>query len=183
MQRHYFANKGRSCQSYGFSSSQVWVWVLDYKESWAPKNWCFWIVVLEKTLGSPLDCKEVHPVHPEGNQSWIFIGRTDAKVETPILWPTDAKSWLIGKDPDAEGRRRVRQKMRWLEALLTQWTWVWVDSGSWQWTRRPGMLQFWGFKESDMTEWLNWTELIYFHLASLDIFSFIFVFVIYSFLV
>ena len=102
-QRHYFANKGLSSQSYGFSSSHVWMWKLDYKESWAPKNWRFWTVVLEKTLESPLDSyKEIQPVHPKGNQSWIFNGRTEAEAETPVLWPPDAKNWLIGKDPDAE---------------------------------------------------------------------------------
>ena len=99
--RHYFANKGPSSQGYGFSSSRVWMWELDYKESLVPKNWCFWTVVLEKTLESPLDCKEIQPIHPKGNQSWIFIGKTDAEAETPILWPPDAKSWLIWKDPDA----------------------------------------------------------------------------------
>ena len=93
--------KGPSSQSYGFSSSQVWMWELDYKESWAPRNWCFWTVLLEKTLESPLDRKEIQPVHPKGDQSWILIGRTDAEAETPILWPPDAKSWLIWKDPDA----------------------------------------------------------------------------------
>ena len=91
-------NKGLSSQSYGFSSSQVWMWELDYKESWILKNWCFWIVVLEKTLESPLDCKEIQPVHPKENQLWIFIGRTDAEAEAPILWPPDAKNWLIGND-------------------------------------------------------------------------------------
>ena len=100
-QRHYFANKGRSSQVYGFFRSHVWMWELDYEESWAPRNWCFWTVVLEKTLDSPLDCKKIQPVHPRGNQSWIFIGRTDAEAETPVLWPPDAKNWLIGKDPDA----------------------------------------------------------------------------------
>ena len=100
-QRHYFANKGLSSQSYGFSSSHIWMWELDYKKSWVPKNWCFWTVVLEKTLESPLDCKEIQPVHPKGNRSWIFIGGTDAEVEAPILWPPDAKNWLIWKDPDA----------------------------------------------------------------------------------
>ena len=99
--RHYFANKDLSSQGYGFFSSHVWMWELDYKESWAPKNWCFWTVVLEKTLERPFNCKEFQLVHPEGNQSWIFIGRTDAEAETPILWPPHAKSWLIGKDPDA----------------------------------------------------------------------------------
>ena len=98
--RHYFANKVPSSQGYGFSSSQVWIRELDYKESWALKNWCFWTVVLV-SLESPLDCKEIQTVHPKGNQSWIFIGRTDAEAEIPILWPPDAKSWLIWKDPDA----------------------------------------------------------------------------------
>ena len=100
-QRHYFANKGLSSQGYGFSNGHLWMWELDYKESWAPKNWCFWTVVLEKTLESPLDCKEIQQVHPKGDQFWVFIGRTDTEAETPILGPPDAKSWLIGKDPDA----------------------------------------------------------------------------------
>ena len=100
-QRHYFANKGPSSQSNGFSSSHVWMWELDYKESSVPKNWCFWTVVLEKTLESPMHCKEIQPVHPKGNQSWMFIGRTDAEAETPIFWPPNAKNWLIWKDPDA----------------------------------------------------------------------------------
>ena len=100
-QRHYFANRGPSSQGYGFSRSHVWMWELDCKESWALKNWCFWTVVLEKTLDSTLDCKEIQPVHPKGNQSCIFIGKTDAEAETPILWSPDAKNWLTGKDPDA----------------------------------------------------------------------------------
>ena len=100
-QRHYFASKGPSSQGYGFSSSHVWMWELDYKESWAQKNWCFWIVVLEKTPESPLDCKEIQPVHPKGDKSWVFTGRTDLEAETPVLWPPHAKSWLIWKDPDA----------------------------------------------------------------------------------
>ena len=100
--RDNFANKGLSSQGCGFSSSHVWMWELDYKESWVLKNWCFWIVVLDRTLESPLDCKEIRPVHPKGDQSWIFIGRTDAEAETPILWPPDMNSWLIRKDPDAE---------------------------------------------------------------------------------
>ena len=108
-QRRYFANKDPSSQSYGFSSSHVWMWELDYIESWTTKNWCFWTVVLEKTLESPLNCKEIQRVHPKGNQSWIFIGRTDAEAETPILWPPDAKNWLLGKTlmlGKIEGRRR-----------------------------------------------------------------------------
>ena len=99
-QSHYFANKGLSSQGCGFSSSHVWIWELNYKESWPPKNWCFWNVLLE-TLESPLDCKEIQPVHLQGDQSWVFTGRTDAETETPILWPPDSKNWLICKDPDA----------------------------------------------------------------------------------
>ena len=121
-QRHYFANKGPSSQSYGFSSSHVWMWELDYKESWGLKNWCFWAVVLEKTLESLLDCKEIKLVHPKGNQSWIFIGRTDVEAETPILWPLDwridslEKTLMLGK---IEGRRRRGgQRMRWLDGIM-----------------------------------------------------------------
>ena len=109
-QRHYFANKGPSSQSYGFSSSHKWMWELDYKESWVLKNWCFWTVVLEKTLKSLLDCKEIQPVHLKGNQSWMFFGRTDVEAETPILWPSDAKNWLIWKDPDAGKDWRQEEK-------------------------------------------------------------------------
>ena len=109
-QRHYFANKGPSSQSYDFSSSHVWMWELDSKESWVPKNWCFWTVVLEKTLESPLDCKEIKPVYPERNQSWIFIGRTDAEDKAPIFWPPDAKNWFTGKDPDAGKDWRQEKK-------------------------------------------------------------------------
>ena len=99
-QRHYFANEGPSSQGYGFSSGRVWIWELDYKESWALKNWCFWTMVLEKTLESPLDCQEIQPVHPK-DRSWVFIGRTDAEAETTILWPSDAMDWFTGKDPEA----------------------------------------------------------------------------------
>ena len=117
-QSHYFANKGPLSQSYGFSNSHVWMWELDYKESWLPKNWCFWTVVLEKTLVYPLDCKEIQPVYPKGNQSWIFIGRTDAEAESPILWPNNVKNWLNGKDPDAgKDWGRGYQRMRWLDGF------------------------------------------------------------------
>ena len=119
-QRHYFANKGLSGQGYGFSSGHVWMWELDCDESWAPKNWCFWIMVLEKTLESPLDCKEIQPVHPKGDQSWVFIGRTDAEAEAPVLWPPDAKSWLIGKDPDA-GRDWRQEEMGTTEDEMAGW--------------------------------------------------------------
>ena len=108
-QRHCFANKGPSNQGYGFSSGHVWMWELGGEESWVPKNWCFWTVLLEKTLESPLDCKEIQPFHRKGDQSWVFIGRTDTEAETPILWPPDVKSWLIGKDPDA-GRDCEQEK-------------------------------------------------------------------------
>ena len=111
-QRHYFANKGLSSQGYGFSSGHVWMWELDCEENWAMNNWCFWTVVLEKTLESPLNCKEIQPVHPKWDQPWVFIGRTDAEAETPILWSPDAKSWLIGKDPDA-GRDWGQEEKGW----------------------------------------------------------------------
>ena len=101
MYTNHIANKGPPSQGYGFSHGHVWMWELDYEESWALKNWCFWTVVLEKTLESLMDCKEIQPVHPIGEQSWVLIGKTDAEAETPVLWPPHAKSWLIGKDPDA----------------------------------------------------------------------------------
>ena len=130
---------------------------LDYKESWAWKNWCFWTVVLEKTLESPLDCKDIQPVNPVGNQSRIFIGRTDA--ETPILWPPDVKNWLIGKDPDAgkdwrQQEERGWQRMRWLDGITNLMD-IWASSGSWWWTAKPGVQQSW-VAELDTTEWLNW---------------------------
>ena len=126
-------DKGLSSQSYGFSSSHVWIWELDYNESWVPENWFFLTVVLEKTLESPLDCKEIQPVHPKGNQSWMFIGRTDAEGETPVIWPPDVKSWLIWTDSDAgkDWRQEEKGKTQDEMASPTQWTWVWVNSGSW----------------------------------------------------
>ena len=113
-QRYYLTNKGPSSQGYGFSSGHVWMWELYYEESWAFKNWCFWTVVLEKTLESPLDFKEIHPVHPKANQSWVFIGRTDAEAEAPILRPPDTKNWLIRKDFDAG------KDWRWAEKGMTE---------------------------------------------------------------
>ena len=143
-QRHYFANKGPSSQSYGFSSSHMWMWELDYKESWAPKNWCFWTVVLEKTLESPL------PVHPKENQSWIFIGRADVEAESPILWPPDAKNWLLGKTlilGKIEGRRRrAQQRMRWLDGTTNSMDMSLSKLGSWWWTGRPGGLRSMGLQ-------------------------------------
>ena len=141
-------------------------WELDCEESWASKNRCFWTVVLEKTLESPLDCKELQPVHSKGDQSWVFIGGTDIEAETPILWPPHAKSWLIEKDPDAwEGLRAGgegddRGWDGWM-ASLTRWTWVWVNSRSWWWTGRPGVLQFMGSQgvRHDWATELNWKSL------------------------
>ena len=109
-QRHYFANKALSSQGYGFSSGHLWMWELDYKESWVPKNWCFWTVILEKTFESPSDCKGIQPVHPKWNQSWMLIGRTDVEAEIPILWPPDGKNWLLGKDSDAGKDWRREEK-------------------------------------------------------------------------
>ena len=160
-QRHYFANKGPSSQNNGFSSSHVWMWELDYKESWVPKNWCFWTVVLQKTPESPLDCKEIKPVNSKENQSWIFTERTDVEVETPILWSPDGKNWLTGKDPDAgkdwrQEKGTIRGWDRWMTSP-TQWTWVWASSGSWWLTGKPGMLQSMGVAKTQM--WLSdWTD-------------------------
>ena len=123
-QRCYFANKGLSSQGCGFSSGQVWMWELDYKASWALKNWCFWTVLWEKTLESPLDCKEVKPVNPKGSRSWIFIGRTDAKVETPILWLPDAKNWLIWKDLDAGKGGRQKEKEMTKDEMVAWHHWL-----------------------------------------------------------
>jgi len=148
-------------QGYGFSSGHVWMWELDCEESWVPKNWCFWTVVLEKTLESPLNCKEIQPVHRKGDQSWVLIGRADAEAETPILWPPDVKSWLIGKDPyagrDWEQEEKGMTEVRWLDGITDSMHMSWVNSGSWWWTGRLGVLQFVGLQSQ--TRLSDWTEL------------------------
>ena len=162
--RVYFANKGLSSQGYGFSSGHVWTWELDCEESWLRKNWCFWTVVLEKTLESPLDCKEIQPVHPRGDQSRVFIGRTDAEAETPVLWSPHAQSWLIGKDPDA-GKDWRQEEKRTTEDEMAGWHHQ-LDEHKFEWTPGVGDGQgglaccdSWGCKELYMTARLNWTEL------------------------
>jgi len=147
-QRHYFSNKCPSSQSYGISSSHVWIWKLDYKESWALKNWCLWNAVLEKTLENPLDYKEIKPVNLKGNSSWIFIGRSDVEAEVPVLWLGDgrnhhwSKPWCWER-LKAGGEEDNRGWDGWM-ASPTQWSWVWASSGSWWWTGKPGVLQFMG---------------------------------------
>ena len=150
-----------SSQSYGFSSGHVWMWELDYKEIWAPKNGCLWSVVLEKTLESPLDFKEIQPVYSKGNQSWIFIGRTDAKAETPILWTPDVKKWLIGKDPDAGKDWRWEEKGMTEDEMVGGITDLMGMSLSklwgWWWTGKPGMLQSMGRRvRHDWATEQNW---------------------------
>ena len=152
-----------SSQGYGFSCGHVWMWDLDCEEGWAQKNWCFWTVVLEKTLESPLDCMEIQPVHSEGDQPWDFFGRNDAKAETPVLWPPHAKSWLIGKGSDA-GRDWGLEEKGTTEDEMAGWH-QWIDEHESGWTLGVGDGQgglacydSWGRKESDMTEHLIWTD-------------------------
>ena len=164
LKSRHITNKSPSSQSYVFSSSHVWMWEVDYKESWAPKNWCFLIVVLEKTLESLLVCKEIQPVHPKGDQSWVFIGRTDVEAETAILWPPDAKSCLIWKNPDS-GKEWGQEEKGMTEDEMVELCHR-LNGHGFGWT--PGVgdgqrglvcCRSWGCKESDTTEWLNWTEL------------------------
>ena len=170
-QRHYFADKGLYNQSYGFSISHVWMWELDHKEGWVLKNLWFWTVVFEKNLETSLDCKEIQPVHPKGNQSWIFIERTNAEAETPILWPPDAKNWLIGEEPDAGKDWRQEEK-----GLTEDETVGWHLQLDWRESQRAlgvgdgqeslACCRPWGRKELDTIEWLNWTDGVlysYFH--------------------
>ena len=161
-QRHYFANKGPPSQGYGFSSGHVWMWMLDCEEGWALKNCCFWTVVLEKTLESPLDCKEIQPVHSKGDQPWVFFGRNDAKAEILVLWPPHAKSWLTGKDSDA-GRDWGQEEKGTIKDEMAGWH-HWLDGRESEWTPGDGDGQgglacydSWGRRESDTTERLNWT--------------------------
>ena len=163
-QRHYFLNKGPSSQGYGFSSGHIWMGELDYKEGWALKNWCFWTVVLEKTPDSPLDCKEIQPVHPKGNWSWVFTGRTDVKAETPAFWLPDVKRWFIWKDPyvgkDWRQKEKGWQRMRWLDGITDS---IDMSLGKLQ-ELGDGQSSLaccspLGHKESDKTEQLNWTDL------------------------
>jgi len=155
--RDITANKGLFSQSYGFSIRHLWMWELDYEESWALKNWCFWTVVLEKTLESPLDCKEIQPVHPKRNQSWIFIGRTDAETQIPIVGPPDVKNWLIWKDPDS-GKDWRQEEKGMTEDEMVGWTCVWISSGSCDGQGSLAWCSPWGHKESNVTELLNWSE-------------------------
>ena len=134
------------------------MWELDYEESWAPKNWCFWTVVLEKTLESPLDWKEIQPVHSKGDRSWVFFGRNDAKAESLVLWLPYAKSWLIGKDPEAGSDWGQKEKGMTEDEMAGWHHWLWVNSRSWWWTGRPGELQFMGSQRvrHDWVTELNW---------------------------
>ena len=160
-QRHNFVNKG-SPSRYDFSSSHVWMWELDYKESWAPKNWCFWTELLEKTLESPLNCKEIQPVHSKGNQPWVFFGRNDAEAKTPVLWPPHTKSWLIGKDSDA-GRDWGQEEKGTTEDEMAGWH-HWLNGHGFGWTpgvgNGQGGLACCGSWVAESQTWLShWTEL------------------------
>ena len=165
LKSRHITDKGPSSQNYGFSDSHVSMWEMDHKESRAPKNWCFWTAVLEKTLEGPLDWKEIQPVHPKGDQSWVFLGRTDVEAETPILWPPDAMSWLIWKDPDA-GKDWGWVKKGTTEDEMVGWH-HWLDGHGFGWPPGVGDEQgglaycsSWGHQESDTTEQLIWSDLM-----------------------
>ena len=161
-QRYCFANNGLYTESYGFSSNHVWMWELDHKESWASKFWCFWTVVLEKTLKSLLDSKEIKLVNPKGNQSWVFTGKTDTEAETPILWPPDAKKWLIRKDPDA-GKVWRREEKGTTEGEMVGWH-HWLNGHEFEQAQGVGDREAWHATVHGVANswtWLsNWTEVI-----------------------
>ena len=165
-QRHYFTDKGPSSQSYGFSSSHVWMWELDHKEGWTLKNWCFWTVVLEKAVESPLDCKEIQPVNSKGNQPWIFIGSTDAETDTPVLWPPEGKSRLIRKDPDA-GKDWGQEEKGMTEDEMVGWHHQLHGHefeqalGDGEGQGSPARCSPWSCKESDTAERLNSSECLH----------------------
>ena len=168
-QRHHFADKVPYSQSYSFSSSHLWMWELDHKDDWVTKNWCFRTVVLEKMFESHLDYKEIKPVHLKGNQPWIFIGRTDAEAETPILWPADVKNRLIGKDPDS-GKDWRREEKGMIEDETVGWHHQ-LDGceseqavGTGNGHRSLACCTPWECKASDTTEWLNWSDAWKWHL-------------------
>ena len=172
-QRHYFVNTGLSSQSYGFSSSHMWIWELDCEESWVPKNWCFWTVVLQKTLESRLDCKEIQPVHPKGDQSWVFIEGLMLKMKLQyfghLMQRDDSfeKTLMLGK---SEGRRwRGRQRMRCLDGITYSMDMSWSKLREWWWTGRPGMRQSMGSQDSNMPKWFNWKVVQWLRLHALNV--------------